>query len=111
MIVVTHEGEPVLSSCPDLCEIYEPQISRDGKFHLKILSSKDKSGRFFMGNLKLPKAIKDIPNGNYNLAVTKWFFDMLVIKDSFIKIDKNHKVEVYIRTKDGREFKGKFSLR
>jgi hypothetical protein len=111
-MIVTKDGDAIfLASCKDLYEIYEPVINRDGKFYLKILSRKDKTGKFFMGTLKVPKQIRDIPNGGYGPAVLSWFIDSLSIKESFVKVDKFHKAEIYLKLKDSREFTGTIGLR
>ena len=111
MIVAKDGDNAFLTSCKDLCEIYEPVINRDGKFYLKILSSKDKTGKFFLGTLKVPKQIRDIPNGNYVPAVLSWFIDSLNLKESYVKIDKLQKAEIFLKMKDSREYSGSIGLR
>jgi hypothetical protein len=111
MLAIKEGDAHFLASSKDLCEIYEPVINRDGKSYLKILSSKDKSGKFFLGTLKVPKQIRDIPNGNYVPAVIVWFIDSLNLKECYINIDKLHKAEIYLKTKDSREYSGSIGLR
>jgi len=112
-MIVFREGDEVfLTSCKDLCEIYKVQILRDGKVYLHITSSKDRGGKTLMGGVKLPKSIKDIPNGNFSMEALNWFFKGLNVKASYVKVSKDHnKCEALLIMNDGREFAKSFSLR
>lgn len=112
MIVYREDGEVILASCKELCELYKISILRDGKIYLHVTSSKDKGGKILLGGIKLPKNIKDIPNGNFSNEALNWFFKGLNIKVSYVKVNKDHtKCEVLLIMNDGREFSKSFSLR
>jgi len=112
MIIYREDGEAMLVSCKDLIEIYKVTILRDGKIYLRVTSSKDKGGKFLLGGIKLPKSIKDIPNGNFSIEVLNWFLKGLNLNGSFVKISKDHtKCEVFFLMNDGREYHKTFSLR
>lgn len=112
-MIIFREGDEVfLTSCKDLVEIYKVQILRDGKVYLHITTSKDKGGKTLMGGLKLPKSIKDIPNGNFSTEALNWFFKGLNVKASYVKVNKEHtRCDALFIMNDGREFSKSFSLR
>ena len=112
MHIHREDGEVFLTSCANLCEIYKISILRDGKIYFQVTSSKDKGGKFLLGVIKLPKAIKDIPNGNFSIEVLNWFLKGLNLKGSYIKVNQDHtKCEAFFLMNDGREYHKTFSLR
>lgn len=112
MIIFREDGDVILASCKDLVEIYRLTILRDGKIYLHVTTSKDKGGKMLLGGIKLPKPIKDIPNGNFGNEALNWFFKGLNVKASYIKVNKDHtKCECYLVMNDGREYSKSFSLR
>ncbi len=112
-MIIFREGDEVfLTSCKELCGIYKLSVLRDGKIYIHITSSKDKGGKMLLGGVKLPKNIKDIPNGNFSVEALNWFLKGLNLKASSIKVNKDHsKCDVLLMMNDGREYSKTFSLR
>jgi len=111
MIVYREDGEVFLASCKELVEIYKLSILRDGKIYLHVTSGKDKGGKALLGGIKLPKNVKDIPNGSFSLEALNWFFKGLNLNASYIKVINQSKCECYLVMNDGREFVKSFGLR
>ena len=112
-MIIFREGDEVfLSSCQDLCAIYKIVVQRDSKVFLQVTSSKDKGGKVLLGEIKLPKNIKNIPNGKFALEACNWFLKNLNMKSSYIRFNKEHtKCEAFLVMNDGREYSNNFGIR